>query len=886
MNFGRQAVETALNKADAKSEKYENFAVLVLARAAFLSALFGTVLLASFGVGAVHGMIDAAPAMDPNNISPAGFATTVYDSAGNMTDTLVMAGANREEASYEELPQNLINAFVAIEDARFWQHSGIDLRSIMRAAAGVVKGDPSSGGGSTITQQLIKNNIFNGGREKKLGEKLERKIQEQYLAVRLEQMMKKPQILTNYLNTINLGSNSLGVKVAARRYFNKEVSDLTLSECAVLAGITQNPSRLNPISGKKANEEKRKIILHYMQEQGYITEGEREEALADDVYSRIRNVDLITREKASHVYSYFTDELIDQLLQDLKEQLGYSETQAHNLLYSGGLSIYTTQDSALQQIVDEEINDPSNYAVEKYSLEYRLSLENSAGVVTNYSERDLNRWRETALGIPADSLFPTRESALEAAAAYKAQLLQEGDRELGETLNTVLEPQDSFVLMEQGSGKVVALSGGRGEKTVSRALNRASGTLRQPGSTFKVLSAFAPALDACGQTLGSVYYDGPYEANGKQFRNWYGPDRYLGWSSIRDGIVYSMNIVAVRCLMETVSPQLAAEYCRKFGISSLTDTDYNPAMALGGLTDGVSNLEMTAAFASIANGGLYQKPVFYTKVLDHNGKVLLENSGEQHRVLKDSTAFLLTDAMAQSMVSSRKFAQSGNNINSTGTRAKIPNMSCAGKSGTTTGNVDVWFVGYTPYYTAGIWGGCDENQPLSAGNGGNSFHKDIWRKIMGRIHRGKDDPGFPIPDSIVQAQICRKSGKLPVRDLCDRDPRGDAVYTEYFERGTVPTEMCDKHTTIHVCKESGLLPTPFCPSTEARVVTVVPESDVPTDDSTLSEQSYCTIHSSFVPKPPKPRNPPKTPEPTEPHTETVRPDEEDRPASGMVTPAP
>lgn len=851
VNFGRQAVDRTLQKAASKSEKYRNFAVLTFVKTLFLCMLLGIALLGAGTAGMIRGIIDSAPELKPDSITPMGFATSVYDTEGNLTETLVMAGSNREEADFDELPQDLIDAFVAIEDARFWQHNGIDTRSIMRAVAGVVKGDSSSGGGSTITQQLIKNNIFHGGREKTFGEKLKRKIQEQALSLQLEQMMSKELILTNYLNTINLGNNTLGVKVASRRYFNKEVSDLTLSECTVLAGITQNPTRLNPISGRKENEEKRKVILRYMLEQNYITKAEQEAALADDVYARIQNVDLITKEKATHIYSYFTDALISQVLQDFKDRLGYSDTQAHNLLYSGGLSIYTTQDPAMQQIVDREINNPENYAVTKYSLDYRLSVESENKETVNYSGRDLIRWHTQEKDADFDGLYLTKEEALADAEAFRESVLKTGDRILGETTHVILEPQDSFVLMEQSSGQIRALSGGRGEKITSRSLNRAADVLRQPGSTFKVLSAFAPALDACGQTLGSVYYDGPYEANGKQFRNWYGSDKYLGWSSIRDGIVYSMNIVAVRCLMETVTPQLGAEYCRKFGISSLTDTDYNPSMALGGLTKGVNNLQLTAAFASIANGGTYTKPVFYTKILDHNGKVLIDNTPEQHRVLKESTAFLLTSAMEESMLSSRKFTRGGTNINSTSTRARISGMSCAGKSGTTTNNVDVWFVGYTPYYTAGIWAGCDENQSLSAGNGGNSFHKDIWRKIMEQLHTDLSDPGFPVPDSIVQAQICRKSGKLPIRGVCSNDQRGDAVYTEYFARGSIPTEMCDKHSTVTVCSESGLLPGPACPSTTSRVIMVVPETDAETDDSALSGiYSRCTIHGAEAPPPP------------------------------------
>ena len=407
MNFGKNATERALRNAGSKTEKLRSFFAVAVARVVFACFIMGAALCTACGIGMISGIIDSAPKIDPSAISPLGFATTVYDSAGNVTETLVMAGSNREEASYDELPEDLINAFVAIEDSRFWQHKGIDTRSIMRAVVGVVKGDSSSGGGSTITQQLIKNNVFNGGREKTFGEKLERKIQEQYLALKLEQVMDKTVIMTNYLNTINLGNNALGVKVAARRYFDKEVSDLTLSECAVLAGITQNPSRLNPISGKEANEEKRKVILRYMVDQGYITKEQQAEALADDVYDRIKNVDVITKEKASHTYSYFTDELINQVLTDLEERFGYSETQAHNMLYSGGLSIYTTQDPVLQGIVDTEINNPDNYPVTKYSMEYRLSIKTAAGDTVNYGENNLMRWHHNVKMDNFDGLYQT-----------------------------------------------------------------------------------------------------------------------------------------------------------------------------------------------------------------------------------------------------------------------------------------------------------------------------------------------------------------------------------------------------------------------------------------------------------------------------------------------
>jgi len=846
MNYGKNEVTRKLRKTNSKADKIASKLVLMLVKIVLVLILFVVVLTVSLGYGVFKGVIDAAPEIDIASIEPSGFATMVYDSKGNLTQTLVKSGANRLEAEYDELPQCLIDAFVAIEDARFWSHKGIDPRSMVRAAVGLVTGDSSAGGGSTLTQQLIKNNIFAGGNEDTFGEKLERKIQEQYLALQLEKVMDKEIILKNYLNTINLGNNTLGVKAAAKRYFGKEVSDLTLSEATVIAGITQNPARFNPLSekGKVKNEEKRRVILQYMYEQGMISKEDQEEALADDVYSRIQNVDLVSKE-AQTTYSYFTDELVEQVMEALQEKKGYTMSQASNLLYSGGLSIYTTQDPDLQAIVDEEVNSEANYDVVYYSVDYRLSIQHADDTITNYSDETMRTYFRNDLGKTSyDGLFKSKEAAAEAIETYKAAMTKEGDTVIGESVYYILQPQLSFVLMDHSTGYVKAISGGRGEKEVNRSLNRATNTLRQPGSTFKVITAFAPALDTCGATLSTVYYDAPFTVGAKTFRNWYSNKGYMGYSTIRDGIVYSMNIVAVRCMMETVTPQLGVEYARNFGITSLTESDYNAATALGGITNGVSNLELTAAYATIANGGMYTKPIFFTKILDHNGKVLLDNEPETKRVLKDSTAFLLTDALSESMESSRMYASAGVNLNSTSAVANIPGMSNAGKSGTTTSNNDIWFVGFTPYYTAGVWSGCDDNQKISAIGSSTSYHKVIWRKIMTRIHEGLADTGFEVPASIETAQVCRKSGMLANPGVCESDPRGSAVRTEYFAKGTVPTEVCDHHVRTTVCAESGGLPTEFCPEKSSRTVMVIPEGETGgTDDSHYRMPGTCPIHT-------------------------------------------
>ncbi len=840
MNYGKSSTERRIKASGSNSGKYASKIVLTIFKTFFFVCVFSLLLFVGVGFGVFRGIIENTPDVDIDSIVPMGFATTVYDSSGNLTDTLVTAGSNREEATYEELPQDLIDAFVAIEDARFWTHNGIDLRSISRAVMGLISGD-YSGGGSTITQQLIKNNVFDGGMENSWGSMIERKLQEQYLALQLTESMDRKLILTNYLNTINLGNNTLGVKVAARRYFDKEVSDLTLSECTVIAGITQNPSKLNPISGKEANEEKRRVILQYMFEQGYITKEEQNEALADDVYERIQNVDLHTKENDSP-YSYFTDALISQVKDTLMVQLGYTETQAHNLLYSGGLEIHTTQDPTIQAIVDEEVNNLDNYTTIQYSVDYRLSVTRPDETTQHYSQETLKTWHRQTKNSSHNGLYSTIEEINLDIEEYRAYVLQEGGGEIiGEVIKPLLQPQVSFVIMDQLTGQVKAISGGRGEKTASLTLNRATDTLRQPGSTFKILTAFAPALDAKNSTLASTYYDTIYSVGEKTFKNWYSQG-YLGYSTIREGIVYSLNIVAVRAFMETVTPQLGVTYAENFGITSLTSNDTYASLSLGGLEQGVSNLELTSAFATIANDGVHTNPILFTKIVNHDGKILIDNQPETQRVLKESTAFLLTDAMVEVMTGGRKFARSGVSVSPTGTRANPANMTGAGKSGTTTNNVDLWFVGYSPYYTAGIWGGFDSNQHQTSSTGGTSYHKDIWRKIMERVHEGLPDPGFAVPSSITTATVCRKSGKLPIAGVCNADPRGNATYTEYFDISNVPTEVCDVHVTTTVCQITGQLPNATCPTTTSvRMV-------VPSDDTTVTDDSVFSMPWSTCPE--------------------------------------
>lgn len=772
-------------------------AVIILALLLFTAAI-------SMGTGMLIGIVKNAPEVEELTFSPVGYASKTLDSEGNVTATLVQAGSNREEAKFEEFPEDLINAVVAVEDQRFWDHDGIDLRSITRAVKGVVSGDSSAGGGSTLTQQLVKNNVFGGGNEHGFA-LYERKFQEWYIALALENQPgktkeeTKKQIITDYLNTINLGNNCLGVKVAARRYFGKDLKDLTLEECAVLACIPKNPTRYNPITHADKNQERRLDVLEKMRSQGYITKEQEKKAAKTDVYDEIKTVNEKNGAVVTSVYSYFTDALIDEVVKALKEKYSFTDAQAKNMLYSGGLTIVTTQDPKIQKIVDEEVNDPENYDTAKYSYKWRMSVAHPDGTLTHYSERDVDRMVKAEKS-SYNGLAKEQETLEGYVDAFKESVLQKTDEVIAETLDFTLEPQLSFVVMDHHTGEVKAICGGRGEKQYSLTINRAMNTLRQPGSTFKVLTAFAPAIEQSGATLGTPYYDCRYVLGEKEFHNWWTGGGFFGYSTIRDGIEFSMNIVAVRCLVETVGVNAGVQFARNMGISTLTDEDENPAAALGGLYNGVSNVELTDAFAAIANGGEFNSYRLFTKVYDHDGNLIIDNTEpKSKRVMKESTAYLLTDAMRMSTVAHAKWAENYT-VNNTSSRSHLDNMICAGKSGTTTSNNDIWFVGFTPYYTAGVWAGCDENQTLydaSTGeyNGGTSFHKDIWNRIMTRIHAELADPGaFEKPDNIVEREICRKSGLLAT-DACRADIRSGAAgtYVEYFDASHMPDRTCDLH---------------------------------------------------------------------------------------------
>ena len=789
------------------------------------------------GFGALKGILDDTPNINADALIPKGYKTTLVYQNGKEITTLANSNSNREYVYYDSIPEDLVNAFVAIEDRRFWEHNGIDVQGIARAFIKGLKSGDFDEGASTLTQQLIKNNVFNVGlNESTFLDKLERKVQEQYLAVDMEKKIDKKSIVEYYLNTIYLGEGCYGVETAAKTYFGKGLSQLSVSECAVLAAIPQNPTKYDPLLSPDDNKTRRTQVLKYMLDLEYITQAQYDEAINDNVYKRIASVSKKEeKQQKTEVNSYYTDEVIKQLQNDLVAK-GYSEDEAESLIWSGGLKVIVCQDPEIQEIADSVVNDTSYWPEPVYQLNYALTLaDKETKVQTNYSVENLESWFAEQQGYDYSARYYSEDEARAAADEFRdAMVAETGDEVFMETFKLVIQPQVSFTLMDQNTGQVKALVGGRGEKTENRSFNRATEATRQPGSCFKIVATYLPALDACNMSLATVYDDAPYYyENGNQVFNWYGG--YWGPKTIRYAIMESMNIIAVKCITD-VTPQLAYDYLLKLGFTTLVErktdsdglilSDINQSLALGGLTNGITNLEITAAYATIANGGNYIKPVFYSEVYDHEGNLLIDNrEPEKTRVISEQTAWLLTSAMHDVVTGG-----TGSGANS------YTGMYTAGKTGTTSGDFDNWFCGYNPYYTASIWLGNDENITYSPG----SIKCYMWRDIMDQVieKKGLDTSAtFEMPDGIVQATVCSDTGLLP--------SNGCPTVTDYFDASKIPTKYCPGVKKVVVCNESHMLANKECPETTTFIYKLNDDGEYVLEGYTWDEsllKEHCNIH--------------------------------------------
>ena len=816
MDYGKQANQRKRFQKEVDQQRLVSKIWLNILRIACIAILAAVFIVAGVLLGGFMGIIDAAPVRDSYEIED--FTSYIYDKDGNLM-TPIYTSVMRSEASIDDIPLHMQHAVVAIEDSRFYQHNGIDIEGILRSGVLIFQGGDLQGG-STITQQVIKNLALSADTA------MTRKIQEWYMALQYEyqltqemgQAAAKQHILETYLNYVNFGNGNYGVQSASRFYFNKNVGDISIAEAAVLAGVLNAPSYYDPVTEQKACRERQHLVLKAMYDQGYITESEYNAALREDVFGLITentqsSPDDPEEEDSSVHYTFFQEAAISQVQEDLMKFYNMSEEEAIQKVYHGGLQIHLTQEQYIQDAIDYYVDNMTtlfNRVPTYYQLNYALSI---------YSE---DRTSYDNFGL-YNLLYDTEDEANYAVESYRGEKLtqygltvEDTDR-YAESVTLTLEPQLSIIIMDPSTGQVVGMSAGRGEKTVDMALNRATDSTRQPGSTFKVLSAFAPALDGAGRTAATVFVVvplNPEETGGWSPYNWWSRNLYFGFATIRQGIANSMNLIAARCIMD-IGPDLAYEYVTEhFGITSLvgrtsdSDGDVTATMALGGLVNGVTNLELANAFASIANSGTYIKASFYTKVYDHNGDLLLDKTPEgsqveSHQALSEQNAWIVENMM-------RSAVRGGSGLGyETATNLRISDGTpIAAKTGTTNDSADFWLVGWTPRYLFSLWQGYDMIR--YTGDYGslttryNSDDRDtFFNGIMNAVHENLEYSTFEDPpEGITTATVCSKSGLLATGSC------GSYAYTEYFVEGTVPGSYCNVHVSGERCTVSGLAPNP------------------------------------------------------------------------------
>lgn len=678
-----------------KKKRRLNVARLVIVLLAMFVLVGGTT---AFGM-VVYSLSDI-PEFNVETLRPSN-ATLIYDKNGDPVAEIGLE--NRVPISIHDVKPHVKKAFLAAEDNSFYQHHGVDFRGIVRALwLNLTTG--SRVGGSTFTQQLVKNTFLTPDKEYK------RKIQELFLAIQVERHYTKDEIFEMYLNWNYFGEGAFGIQAAANTYFGKEVSDLTLEEAALLAGLLQAPSAYSPYHDYDAALQRRNTVLGMMERFEHITPEEAEAAKQKPI-----ELSDATPQEREYAYPYFVDYVTDRLVAEFGESRVFQE----------GLLVHTTLDPKIQQAAEAAF---ANHG--------------------NFPGSDRNE-------------------------------------------KNILQPQGAAVVLDPHTGHIKAIVGGR-EHTQRRQWNRATREKRQPGSAFKPVIAYGPAVEYLGMGPASILDDIPVS-----YRNWTPTNvdnTFRGLITMRTAIALSVNIPAVKTL-EYVTPSRGVDFAQKLGISGLEDDRHNLAIALGGLTHGVTPLELAGAYGAFANQGVYVEPTAITLVKDSRGRIISEPVPAQTRVMKATTAFLITD-MLRSVVTG-----------GTGTGARMGQRPVAGKTGTTDHRENIWFAGYTPELVGVVWiGNDDQTKSLPAGSYGGVWAARLWREIMTKSLEGVPIRNFPTSGDIQTATVDSKSGLLP-GSLTPPDHQ----VSDYFAKGTVPTETDNTHKLVELCPDTGLLAGEFCP---------------------------------------------------------------------------
>ena len=758
--------------------KERNFLLSVLVAAVHLTVILA-VCLGLAGVGVVIGIakayMDTAPDLDLAALDAQDQTSFIYDANGNLI-TDYKGTEDRIMVSIDEMPKMLKDAFVAVEDARFYTHNGVDIKRIIGAfVTNFTTG--SMQGASTITQQLIKQTLLSSEQSYK------RKLQEAYLAMQLETRYTKDQILESYLNTIFLGGNYYGVQVAANGYFGKSLNQLTLRECAMLAGLTRSPNYYNPranfytrntpgsttpdITNNRTN-----YVLRQMRDNGMITSREYTQALDTST------ANVLEKSPAStdlYAYPHYVEYAISDVIDTFLELNGLENTSANryameNKLRTGGYSVYLCLDTEIQTLLEQSLAEWTSYP----------------------------RLRD-----PSDRVYQARNA--------------DG------TYTEIEQPQAAACVFDYRTGELKAIVGGRYKPSTRKTLNRASDMTMPVGSSIKPLSVYAPAIDK-GNSPASIAYNMPVPISGYRDSNgqdtWpknYGGGGYQGPQSFRNAMKNSYNTSAASILMTYVGVADSVAYLHRLGIPDRNINADPFGLALG--SSGITPVQMAVAFGSIANKGIYQQPLSFSRIVDRNGNVVVDMYQKQKRnqAFKPSTAYLMID-MLKEVISS-----------GTGTKARISGQTVAGKTGTNSDARGVFFAGMTGWYSASVWIGHDNYKPLSSKATGGNAAAPLWQSFMEKIHKAKGlsnreiMDGTPEDYGLVRLRTCGVSGQLAT-DACDHDINGYKTITDYWEAGSAPRSYCTMHKALDICTESNLIANEYCPdyTRETRGVVLIP----------------------------------------------------------------
>ena len=777
-NMPNRAVHPRARSIFKARTKKPNFVLSVAAttiRLSFIIALCVGLALLGAVIGIAKAFVDTAPTLDLAALDAQDKTSFIYDSEGNLI-TDYKGTEDRIMVSIDEIPEMLQNAFIAVEDARFYEHNGVDVKRIVGAlVANFTSG--STQGGSTITQQLIKQTVLSSEQSYK------RKLQEAYLAMELETRYTKKQILESYLNTIFLGGSYYGVRVAAYGYFGKELDQLTLRECAMLAGLTRSPNYYNPRSNfytrntegsntPDITNNRTDYVLRQMRENGLITAQQYNAALDRSTASVLEKSPASTD---MYAYPHYVEYAISDVVDTFLDLNGLEDTSANryameNKLRTGGYSVYLCLDTEIQEIVEDTLANWSDYP----------------------------RLRD-----PSDKVYQSRNA--------------DG------TYTEIEQPQAAACVFDYRTGELKAIVGGRYKPTTRKTLNRASGMTMPVGSSIKPLTVYAPAIDL-GASPASIAYNMPVpisgwkDSSGKD--SWpknYGGGGYKGPQSFRSALRHSYNTAAAQILMTYVGVSRSVEYLHLMGIPDKNINADPFGLALG--SSGITPVQMAVAFGTIANQGVYQQPLSFSRIVDSNGNVVVDMHQQQdrHQVFKPSTAYLVVDMLKEAV-------QSG-----TGTKAKISSQVVAGKTGTNSDSKGVFFTGMTGWYSASVWIGHDNYKALSSKATGGNAAAPLWQSFMEKIHKAKNldsreiIDGTPSDYNLVRVTTCGVSGQLAT-DACYNDVNGYKTITDYWSADSVPTAYCSMHKSVSICTESGLLATDYCPSysVESRGIVLIP----------------------------------------------------------------